>query len=539
MKRTFCILMIFALLLAGCTTEKVDIGVTEPMPEPTETVTVVSSVDEFLAALKPGATIQLGEGYFYLNDASDYGDRVGPYYIWTSLGDDQYGLQLQYLEDVTILGSGKDKTKLATEPRWPDVLKLMDCKNVTIADMTIGHTQEADACEGGVVYLDHCENVELVSLGLFGCGTVGVWGYENNGLLVKDCDIYDCSSSGISLNQNKNVAVQGCNVYSLGKDTPVVNAFEISTCRDVTVENCTIRDNYVNTLISCAGNTNVAFRNNQFTGNRVSSSAFSLNQSGVVFDGNTFEDNTIRTWYTMYTQKAVDAQGKEIEFEEPEKEPQEPGVAEPVSTGEQKEVTVKTVDQFLAAIASDTKIILAEGTYDLSTAKNYGNNAQNYYWEDNYDGPSLVIAGVTNLTVEGAGQGKTTISAVPRYANVLTFENCFGITVKNFTAGHTIEPGYCMGGVLMFRYSDSLLVENCGLYGCGTYGVQTDSSPNLQIVNCEIYECSYGGVQFWDSENISISGTTFRDLEGPIFSLSNCVNVTVDGEALDGNYLGD
>ncbi len=539
MKRIVCMLLV-VLLLTGCSgkSEGWSADETAPITEPAA-VTVVNSVDEFLSALEPGATIQLGEGNFYLDDASDYGHRAGPYYIWTSLGDDQYGLQLQYLENVTILGSGKDKTKLATEPRWPDVLKLVDCKNVTISGMTLGHTQAAEACEGGVVYLDHCQDIDLSDLGLFGCGTVGVWGYENQNVTVKNCDIYDCSSTGISLSQSRNIKVLDCDLYSLGKEQPVSAAFDFWSCRNVEVTGCTIRDNYVSNLICCNGNTDLVFRENQFTGNRVASAAFALGGRGVVFDNNTFSDNACRMWYDSYSAKAVDPRGNEVEFEMPEAKPAEPGMAEEVATGEQKEVKVTNVDQFLAAIASDTKIVLAEGTFDLSTARDYGTNAPNYYWEDNYDGPSLVIANVQNLTIEGAGQGKTTISAVPRYANVLTFENCFAVTVRNLTAGHTIEPGYCMGGVLLFRYSDSLLVESCGLYGCGTYGVQTESSPNLQIVNCEIYECSYGGVQFWNSENITISGTAFRDLEGPTYNLWNCENVTANGDPLDGNYTGD
>ena len=42
-----------------------------------------------------------------------------------------------------------------------------------------------------------------------------------------------------------------------------------------------------------------------------------------------------------------------------------------------------------------------------------------------------------------------------------------------------------------------------------------------------------------DSQNITISGTTFRDLGGPVYNLWNCKNVTANGNALDGFYNGD
>ena len=537
MKRFAIFLLMIVLVLAGCSS-----GQTAQTTEPAEAVTVVSSVDELLAAIAPGATIELAEGNYYLDSASNYGDRVGPYYIWTDMGMGEYGLQIQYVENLTIRGAGRGKTKLASVSRYDNVLTLMDCKNVTLDHMTLGHTQMTEACEGGVLHLDHSSDVSLTGLGLYGCGTTGVWGYESRNVTVQDCDVYDCSYSGISLSQCGSVRIQDCNVFSLGEEYPVSSGFDFWSCRDVTVENCAIRDNYVNRLILCDGSSDVVFRNNQFTDNRVSGAAFALGSGGVVFDNNSFQGNTNRSWYdSSYSAVAVDPEGKPVEFEAPVTETVEPGVAESVCTGEQKEVHVSNADQFLEAIASDTKILLDCKLLDLSTARNYGVDSEHYYWEDNYDGPSLVIFNVQNLTVEGAEEDRTasTISAVPRYAQVLTFDNCNAITVKNLTAGHTVEPGECMGGVLLFRYSKDLLVENCGLFGCGTLGVQTQYSQNLQIVNCEIYECSYGGVQFMDSENITLSGTTFRDLGGPVYNLLNCKNVTANGNALDGNYTGD
>ncbi len=534
MKRVLFVLLALMVLFAGCAQTQEDPPATEPAA-----VTVVNSVDELLAAIAPGATIELGEGEFNLCTASGYGERKGPYYIWTELGLGEYGLQLQYVDGLTIRGQGMEKTRLVTDARFAHVLSIVDSQTVTIEDMTLGHTQMTEACEGGVVYTAHSGIVSFNGLGLYGCGTIGIWAYDSQDLAVVDCEIYDCSGYGISMSQCAGVQVENTKIYSLGKEEPVMACFDFWSCQDVTVEGCTIRDNYVNNLIFAGPGSGVTFSNNTFTENKIAHAAFNFDGEGAIFDNNRFEGTEPRQWYAAGTAKAKDPEGNPVAFAQPEDKPVEPGVAETVSTGEQKEVNVKTVDQFLAAIASDTKIILAEGEYDLSKAKNYGVDSDYYRWEDNYDGPELIVDCVTNLTIEGAGRDKTTISAVPRYANVLTFDGCFGITVKDLTAGHTIEPGYCMGGVLMYRYSDSLLVENCGLYGCGTYGVQTQQSPNLQIVNCEIYECSYGGVRFSDSENISITGTTFRDLGGPTYQLWNCVNVTANGDSLDGNYTGD
>lgn len=205
----------------------------------------------------------------------------------------------------------------------------------------------------------------------------------------------------------------------------------------------------------------------------------------------------------------------------------------PVIATQQTQVTVTTADEFLAAIGSDTEIIVEAERIDLSTAAGYGSASTEYYrWDDPFDGPELVITGVSNLTIRGAGEDRTAtvISAVPRYADVLTFENCSNIHVKGITAGHTEEPGYCLGGVLFFQNSQNILVENCGLFGCGTVGVNAYSSKDIQIVNNEIYECSVGGVEFTNCDMVNVDGNTFRDIDGPAFRIYDCGTITCNGE---------
>lgn len=218
---------------------------------------------------------------------------------------------------------------------------------------------------------------------------------------------------------------------------------------------------------------------------------------------------------------------------------------QPVDTAQaeaQAQVHVSTVDELLAAIAPDTEIILDAELYDLSTAAGYGKIGSAYYhWEEVFDGPALMISGVDNLTIRSNDDNVTghTIAAIPRYANVLTFDECSGITLSGFTAGHTKEPGSCVGGVLRFQDSDGIHVENCGLFGCGILGVQADFCDDIQVVGCDIYECSQGGIRMFNTSGISVEGTTFRDLGGDSLTFVECQEVTVDGKAVDGNYNGN
>ena len=220
----------------------------------------------------------------------------------------------------------------------------------------------------------------------------------------------------------------------------------------------------------------------------------------------------------------------------------QPGVAERVITESQTAVHVSTADEFLAALAPNTEIIVDADLIDFSTASDYGTGKTEYYrWDDPYDGPELIVTNLSNLTVRGSGEKATdkVLSCVPRYADVLTFENCANIYVTHITLGHTQEPGYCMGGVLHFQNCQDVLAEDCDLYGCGTLGVIGDQSLNIQVINNLIHDCSVGGVEFSGCENVRVDGNTFRDLgdewnvenniPAAVFRIYDCKNITCNG----------
>ena len=180
-----------------------------------------------------------------------------------------------------------------------------------------------------------------------------------------------------------------------------------------------------------------------------------------------------------------------------------------VSVDARNVVRVSTVDEFLAALAPDTVIELAPGTYDLSSASNYaGESGSPYYeWtgvysEDGGTAAELELRSLENLTIRGSGMTQATIAAVPRYANVLKLSSCRGVTLEQLTAGHTTEPGFCAGGVLSFDLCSDIAVNECGLYGCGTIGVQAKDCNNLTVTASDIYECSYGALEARSCRNV-------------------------------------
>ncbi len=524
-----------AVCLVTSPTETEETANTDPSATTTveEGEILVTNVDEFLAAIAPDTTIVLAPGTYNLTTAFNYGTGSTDYYTWGG-GYDGYELVLNNVDNLTIRGSGRLTTTLETDPRFSQVLVALNCTNLTLEDFTAGHTVARGECSGGVVFLQNCSVVNLQRLGLFGCGTIGLNTIGCTHVTVSDSEIYDCSSSAFQLESTNVMTISGCRIYRIGLENYGGYTFlEASNSQNITVENNEFTDSSLYSLMYLSGSS-VTIRGNLFQNDRPQNCAFFINGNNVVLDENRFEDCAIRSWFSsLGGNNAYDAD-LNILTEDSLNQKYFPEQAS-AETPQQLSVHVSTVDEFLAAIGPNREIILDQTLYDFSTATGYGSAyGEYYYWEDVYDGPGLVIQNVENLTIRG-GTGKIkghNLTAVPRYADVLQFKACKNITLKDFTAGHTIEPGSCAGNVLEFKDSDGITIENCGLFGCGVIGVKAKYCSDIQVRGCDIYECSYQGIQIRESRKINIEGNSFRDLGDANISLTSCEDAIIDGQVI-------
>jgi len=533
MKRICLFLMLLVLLLTGCSQEE---PATVATISPGPVSVTVGSVDELLAAIDHNTEILLEPGCYDLSTASDYGKETNnPCYAWVDIGD---GCQLtvQNVENLTIRGSGKETAELIHQPRYANVLVFQNCSDLLLEGFAAGHTDGGE-CAGGVIHLQNCERADLANLGLYGCGTTGVRSDSCRDVAICGSEIYDCSSNAVQADSTHGLLVENCTIHDLGKDQYAAGqVFWLSQCTDVNIRQCDISDNRVLQIMNCRPSAGIELRENAFARNRVQEAVFAIVGGGLVMDNCNFADNNIRNWFGVEGATVLDGIGKSWDEDMLDTWYNPP--VETMPAGERTEVVVSTVDELLAAIAPDTEIVLKDGTYDLSTARDYGTGwSDYYYWSEEFDGPALTISGVDNLVIrsESGDVKKCTVSAVPRYADVLKFKSCTNITVSGFTAGHTVEPGYCTGGVLYFEDSDNILVSRCGLYGCGILGVRAELCSAIAVTGCEIYECSYGGISMGNTSGIKIENCSFRDLGGDAISFYECRDVTVDGEAVSGN----
>lgn len=563
---TLALMLAAALLLAGCAAATGPQSSAEPVesPAPAETAepeaakasvptpepknVTVSTVDELLAAIDSYTSITLLEGSYNLAEASDYGQAksAGTPYTWAEIydpyGAEAFELVIGNIRGLTLMGEGE--VTISAVPRYANVLNFENCADICLASLTIGHTEAPGECCGGVVKLLNADNAIISQCKLFGCGTVGVDARDTTGLKVVESEIYDCSYSAAWLNACQDVLFNNCTIRD---NTNFTHLFKVSTSDNCAIINCTITNNKSSSLLFTSYGSNIYFAGNEVTGNDFSRDGmFYTTGTPVVVEGSQFSGNH-GPWYTEtpYTGDtlipAVDSEGKELEasdfiaMELVSVDNWEAVIAQPaaVNKSEDGAVHVSTVDEFLAAIGSDTTIYLEDGIFDLSTASNYGSyGGENYVWHDTYvDGPQLVISGVENLRIIGAGADKASIVAVPRYAEVLAFENCRSISLEGFTAGHTQAPGSCIGGVIYFTGSSQLSIEDCSLYGCGVWGVTAYDCDGLSVKNTEIYECSNGDINLNQCRNVSFEGCDIHD-NGLWRIVQDCTKATIDGQPL-------
>ncbi|MBQ7896660.1 MAG: right-handed parallel beta-helix repeat-containing protein [Oscillospiraceae bacterium] len=480
--------------------------------------TMVHNADELLAAIEPGASIILAEGTFNLTEAENYGID-SEHYNWYEMADG-YELRIVKADGLSIIGAGIGKSSIVTEPRAVDVLSFVGGENISLAGFTAGHTEAAGHCMGDVISLDGVKNAHIDSCDLFGCGCMGVVTSGCQNVLVENSVIRDCSGMAVYSQNCYNVQVENCEIYNCADGGFLMG---IHDTFGFVLSNSRIHDNLCADMFSGSSNKDMKLLGNKFYDNTVSGAVFFVGND-ILVEGCSFKD-TVVSWYADDTlifvsdsasgsvPRALDAQGNILEAEDLVKMKHSQidysfgDVPESAPSSEIREVAVKTVDELLAAIAPNTRIILEGELFDMSTASDYGNGGNEwYFWRNCFDGSELVVSGVENLSIVGQGKDKTTLAATPRYADVINFENCAGIELVGFTAGHTEMAGYCSGGVLYFRASDELYIEDCGLFGCGTTGIYAEQCRDIEVVKSDIYDCSIQGFYF-----TKCSGVEFTD----------------------------
>ena len=167
-----------------------------------------------------------------------------------------------------------------------------------------------------------------------------------------------------------------------------------------------------------------------------------------------------------------------------------------------------------------------EGRDWVENIEEYTNDRPCVISEKVYDGRQLKLMNFDNVTIRGEGQGATLLID-PRYANLLNFFNCNGLTIENLTIGHT-ETGDCYGGVLYLSQCTDVTIRNCDLFGCGLLGIEANNCHDINVENTVIRDCKDGIIQLNACVNTTFTGCDFyRNSGGDLTEINEeCAHTT-------------
>ncbi|MCR5090560.1 MAG: right-handed parallel beta-helix repeat-containing protein [Oscillospiraceae bacterium] len=542
----------------------------------------VSTVDELLAAIGPNREIRLEDGVYNLTTAADYGGEAQEYYRWNSMYmDGDAELSLFGLSNLSLIGSGSERCRIVTEPRYANVLQFRDCDRITLSGLTVGHTDGVGYCTGGVLDLNNCDEVTITACDLYGCGTLGISAQSCRGIIADRTTIRECSYGALEMISCYDVrfqdgVIRGCGINEdYGDGWTAFNLIYARMCTAFAVMNTEISANRVQTLFSSGGTASflvsgcslhdnlIGTRDDYFLENGTLDSyevggMYQVSGQQVTVIGTEMRNNRVQVplfgtdkdsrWDPVadengntLDESALETMVRDVRPSEEYSVPEWTDSAPAAETADgQTEYHAATADEFLAAIGSNRTIYVDAEELNFDTASEYGGAGGNcYYWMDNYDGPGIVITGVDNLTIIGQGKDQTTLLATPRYSDVIYFENCSHVSIQSLTAGHVKEaPGSCAGDVFEFIFCRDCSIVDCGLFGCGVNGILADSCSDFRIADTEIFDCSQCGAMIYGSDHFSFAGCSMHDCAENGIWLSNTDHVYWDDMLLNNGFFG-
>jgi len=144
------------------------------------------------------------------------------------------GLVIQGYHGLTIKGKNPKKSQIVIDDRFPDVIQFRNCGNITLENLTLGHTVQGDMgwCHGDVLQTIQCDKIRVRNCVLFGCGVVGIDADHTTDMVVEKTEIHHCSWDAIQLH-GSDYLFKDCTFHHC-------HGFILNQATNVAFENCTL-----------------------------------------------------------------------------------------------------------------------------------------------------------------------------------------------------------------------------------------------------------------------------------------------------------
>ena len=166
----------------------------------------VSTVSDLLSNVAPGNRLILEKGFYDIlsfTNSTEYLSKVKVF--------DGEEAHLSYLSNFTIIS---DSASILTRPRYATVLTLNYCENIKFTGISFGHVPHRGYCQGAVIKLVNCKNVQFDSCEFFGCGTYGLIIENSENIIVNGSKIFECTYGAIHMEKSelvfRNSTIESC-----------------------------------------------------------------------------------------------------------------------------------------------------------------------------------------------------------------------------------------------------------------------------------------------------------------------------------------
>lgn len=192
---------------------KTDMQEEIPTQTSEEEMVEVDNIEDFLEAIKPGATIMFKPGYYNLSKyieelwraQGEEWNKKHPYVELWECWDGGIEVAIQNVQDLTILADVEASaiTELVVETRAGAVLNFENCSNIYMNGLTMGHTQTG-ACDASVITFMKSTDIYLTAMDLYGCGMYGFTAKNESGnIYVQSSSIRDCEDGPFYITDSK------------------------------------------------------------------------------------------------------------------------------------------------------------------------------------------------------------------------------------------------------------------------------------------------------------------------------------------------